>query len=174
MSIRLRLLLGCLALTLVTLIVGLVAQHSQRDIGTLAASIYDDALVSTNSLRTAQNAMLRLDAQFQRDKSQEGIASVVTPAQQEYLGSELTALIADLSVAGQGALSQEGREATEAISRRLMRVQTSSGALTGRLLLKELAVATEEVDAAVRVFAADAYGVRRDVTRLVRDRKSVV
>ncbi|WP_188849865.1 putative bifunctional diguanylate cyclase/phosphodiesterase [Aureimonas glaciei] len=167
MSIKLKILLGCLALTLVTMVVGIVAQHSQRAIGTLAASIYDDALVSTNSLRSAQNAMLQLDATFQRDKAGEAAPTALTPPQREYLGAELTALIADLSVAAQGSISAEGRSATESIGRRLARLQASSGALTGRLLLKELGLAGEEVEAAVRVFAADAYGVRRSVGNMV-------
>jgi diguanylate cyclase (GGDEF)-like protein len=167
MSIKLKILLGCLALTLVTLVVGMVALHSQRQIGTLAASLYDDALISSNSLRSAQNAMLALDAGFQREKSGEAAASALTPPQRDHLDSELTALIADLAVAGQGSISPEGRSATESIGRRLSRLQASSGALTGRLLLKELGLAGEEVEAAVRVFAADAYGVRRSVADMV-------
>ncbi|BDA83662.1 hypothetical protein Sa4125_12040 [Aureimonas sp. SA4125] len=145
----------------------MIAQHSQRAIGTLAASIYDDVLISTNSLRSAQNGMLELDAAVQRDQGGDAVANVLTPAQRARLTSEVAALIADLSVAGQGSISAEGRSATEAIGRRLARLHASSGALTLRLLLKELSTAREEVDAAVRVFAADAYGVRRDVADMV-------
>ncbi|RYE71570.1 MAG: hypothetical protein EOP19_31705, partial [Hyphomicrobiales bacterium] len=110
--------------------------------------------------------MVQLDAVFRREKG-ENDATPLTPAQSQYFSSEIAAVIADLSVAGEGSISEEGRAATDAIQRRLMRLKASNGALTGRMLLRELSAANEEADAAVRVFAADAYGVRNNVERLI-------
>lgn len=166
MSIKLKLLIGCLCLTIITMIVGAFAQHSQRRIGDLAVQIYDDALLSTNALRSAQNSLLRLDTRF-RFAGIDNSKAALSPAEADYLQTEFAGILADLMTASDGAISPEGKDTTTAIRGRLMTLSAADGVLTGRLLRHDLDLINQQIDAAVRIFAADAYGVRRDVGTLI-------
>ena len=167
MSIKLKLLIGCLCLTIITMIVGAFAQHSQRHIGELAVQIYDDALLSTNALRSAQNSLIRLDTRFRIGRPGAAAKAALSAAETDYVRAEFSGVLADLMTASKGSISAAGREATDAIRSRLMTLNATQGALTGRLLLRDLGALNQQIDAAVRVFAADAYGVRRDVGSLI-------
>jgi hypothetical protein len=55
MSIRFKILFGCLSLTLITIGMGGFTQRSQQELGTIATRIYDEAFMAVSYLREAQN-----------------------------------------------------------------------------------------------------------------------
>ncbi|MBC8128717.1 MAG: EAL domain-containing protein [Rhizobiaceae bacterium] len=168
MSIKLKLLVGCLCLTFVTLILGTFAQNSQKQIGTLAVQIYDDALIATNALRSAQNAVYRLQSKLGRmaDPLQGGVA--IDPANVALLKTEIVAILSELRLAKDGALSADGHGAVDLLRQRLSRLRFTDGAISHRLLMRQIGALDDEFSAAVRIFGADAYRVRSTVTTMVR------
>lgn len=168
MSIKLKLLAGCLCITMATMIVGLLAQTSQRQIGSLAVRIYDDALISTSALRSAQASMIRLEVGLRLDgQNMPSAGSPLAPDQTAYLTAEIPGILAELRTASAGAISATGKEATDTIRRDLSRMRAAQGKITSRLLLHEFRQINVQLDSAVKIFQADAYGVRNDVGSLI-------
>jgi diguanylate cyclase (GGDEF)-like protein len=56
MTIRIKILAGCLALTLLTCLLGLYTQDAERRLGNLAKNIYDNSFQAVSSLRSAEVA----------------------------------------------------------------------------------------------------------------------
>ena len=54
MPIRLKIFSGCLALAMLTIILAMFAQRSERHLGALALDLYDDTFMSMSYLRSAQ------------------------------------------------------------------------------------------------------------------------
>ncbi|KAB0679971.1 putative bifunctional diguanylate cyclase/phosphodiesterase [Aureimonas leprariae] len=162
MPIRLKILLGCLCLTTLTIFVGVLAQSSQREIGELAGRLYDNSLVSTGALRSAQGGVMKLKAQVDADASGSEGEPLAKPLT-ERVDAALSAVEADLTIASNGSISEAGRNLVDQTRRRLGKLALSGQALTPRLIRKELLLAQDDIDAAVRVFAADAYDVKGEV-----------
>jgi diguanylate cyclase (GGDEF)-like protein len=169
MSIKLKVLACCFCLTLMTMVVGLVAQISQQKIGTLAVSIYDDALISTSALRSAQASMIRMEVGLRLGDNGAPIsqASGLNPEQTAFLRSEIAGIMADLSTASAGAISETGRAATDSIRSDLAQVGAARDKITARMLLRQFQDINSQLDNVVKIFKADAFGVRRDVGDLV-------
>ncbi len=153
MTIRSKILAGCLALTVLTALLGLYAQRAERELGTLALRIYDEAFMGVSYLRSAQA----------------GFALLAAGARDGRLDPEAVAgVIGDLEVAQARAMSPEGRADAD-------RLATAVAAVTRRGVgsldpaLKE--VQTGEVQArfehAVEVFAGDGFRYRQGVGRMV-------
>jgi hypothetical protein len=53
MLVRTRILLGCLALTLVTVLLGLYSRESDRQLGGPGLRIHDEAFIAVNHMRSA-------------------------------------------------------------------------------------------------------------------------
>ena len=64
MSIRLKILVGCLSLTLITLLLGSFMQRSQREMGSIATQIYDETFLAVNYLRASQNGLIAVKTSF--------------------------------------------------------------------------------------------------------------
>jgi methyl-accepting chemotaxis protein len=62
--IRFKILLACLALTSITVALGLFALQGQRELGSLATKIYDDAVMSISFVRSAETKFVDLRGQL--------------------------------------------------------------------------------------------------------------
>jgi diguanylate cyclase (GGDEF)-like protein len=147
MTIRNRILAGCLALTLLSALLGGCAQIAERRLGRLALDIYDNAFMAVSYLRAAQLGFATL-------------ASL--PVRRAPTAAESQDLLDDLDIAVQRAMSPRGRE--QAAMLRL--------AVAG--VLPKLATAPAEAkaveagfDRLVETFADDGFRYRYDVGRLV-------
>jgi diguanylate cyclase (GGDEF)-like protein len=144
MSIRLRILAGCLALTGLTGILGAYAQQAERELGALALRIYDEAFMGVSYLRSAQV----------------GFASLVSAAQNGKLQPDaVSAVRDDLGVARERAMSAEGRAAAENLDTDVVSVIAHGN--------KTAAEVQAEFENAVEIFAADGFRHREDVGTLV-------
>lgn len=119
MSIKLKLLLGCLCLTMVTIGLGAFALKSQRDLGVLAERIYDEALVSMSHLRSAQNTLLKQEAVY-RVLARVGAASGGGALRPLLPPQPMAAILQDLQVASERAISPAGKDRTNEIRRRMI------------------------------------------------------
>jgi methyl-accepting chemotaxis protein len=62
--IRFKILFACLALTSITVAFGLFALQGQRELGTLASKIYDEAVMSISFVRSAETKFVELRGQL--------------------------------------------------------------------------------------------------------------
>ena len=149
MSIRFKILAGCLALTLLTALLGLFAQVAERRLGAVAFDIYDRAFMAVSYLREAQIDCSRLAAAARGGKHADMAA----------LSRELQD---DLDVVRDRAMSASGRAQAAALSGQVA------------VALPRLASdpkAAEPLQAAfdrlVERYADDGFRYRRDVSRMV-------
>lgn len=144
MPIRLKILLGALALTVVTGVFGVYSRVADQRLAQLSFRLYDDAFMAMSYLRAAQNGLVTLST--------------------EPLDSAAVAEIAgNLGVARQRAMSERGRAAAAALIVEIGQLKpglppspASITALRG------------EFDDAVEVFAGDAFRFRREVGILLQ------
>ena len=151
MSIRNKILAGCLALTALTVLIGGVAQYAERQLGSLALRIYDDGLMSVSYLRSAQVGVATLASQLEKP-SEEQVANVLS----------------DLGVARDRATSQLARRQAETLLTKVTTLLTAKdGQPQGgqRQLQMDVQHGFEQL---VETFAADGFRYRRDVGRLVQ------
>ena len=157
MSIRAKILLGCLNLACVTIVLGLLARSNEIKLGTTAAQIYDQAFMSMSYLRSAQNTLLGVSRDLALPKDATGA-----------LQQRIAGAVEDLDVAGERAMSPAGR----AISARLRPKLVAFGAMIARAPAQDLIERVRDIEAdfdtAVEVYAGDAYRDRRAVDLLVR------
>jgi hypothetical protein len=139
-AIRSRVLISCLALTLLTVILGAYSQIAQRQLADLAIRIYDDAFMSVSYLRAAQLGFTDLAHQAPDD------------------GSSISAVTEDLDVAGARAMSDAGRQSVARL-----REHVSAATPT------DFAAIQNEFESVVEIFADDGFRYRRDITRMVAD-----
>jgi diguanylate cyclase (GGDEF)-like protein len=142
MSIRTKILLGCLALTVLTGMVGLFAGSSERALGALTSRIYDRAFMSMSYLRSAQNAY------------------VVAADRGGPAPEDARAIAEDLTVAEQRAMSPEGARAAASLRAQI----EGRGAPPSPAEARAVA---EAFDTAVEIFAADAFRDRSAAQALV-------
>jgi diguanylate cyclase (GGDEF)-like protein len=148
MTIRSKILAGCLALTVLTALLGLYAQRAERDLGTLALRIYDEAFMGVSYLRSAQA----------------GSALLATGARYGQLDPEAVAgVIGDLEVARARAMSPEGRADADHLAAAVAAV-AKRGIGPSDPALKDVQAGFEH---AVEVFADDGFRYRQGVGRMV-------
>ena len=157
MSIRAKILLGCLSLTFITIIVGLLARSAEVELGTTAAQIYDQAFMSMSYLRSAQNTLLGVS----RDLALPG--AVPSDLQQRVAGA-----VEDLDVAAERAMSSGGHTISTRLRPRIVALGTMIGATPAPELLAYIRSIEAEFDIAVEVYAGDGYRDRRAVDLLVQ------
>ena len=149
MSIRSKILCGCAALTLLACLLGAYAQKAERDLGSLALRIYDDAFMGVSYLRSAQVEFAALAASASRG-----------PVQPEAVGGVLD----DLAVARDRAMSSEGRDAADHLA-------TAVGSAMRQPYDQANAPALANIQAqfeqAVETFAGDGFRYRRGVSAMV-------
>ncbi len=152
MSIRFKILAGCLGLTLLTGMLGLFAQIAERRLGTIAFNIYDNAFMAVSYLREAQIDCSRLASDARHSAHSASISSALS---QEVLD--------DLEVVRERAMSSAGRAQAAALRRQ---ATTQLPRLAGD------PAAAAALQAAfsrlVERFADDGFRYREGVSQLVR------
>ena len=143
MTIRSKILAGCLALTVLTGLLGLYARQAERDLGALALRIYDEAFMGVSYLRSAQAGLASL-------------ASTRTPGTE---AEAVAAIIGDLNIARDRAMSPAGRTAAEGLATAILAAPNPDPTT--------YAQQQDAFERAVETFADDGYRYRRDVGRLV-------
>lgn len=161
MSIRARILLGCLSLTFITIVVGLLARSAEVELGTTAAQIYDKAFMSMSYLRSAQNTLLGVS----RDLALPG---QVSPAQVPELRQRIDSAVDDLDVANERAMSPAGRAISTHLRPRIVSVGGMIGAVPDADLLAYIHGIEADFDTAVEIYAGDGYRDRHAVDLLVQ------
>ena len=141
MSIRAKILIGCLALTTLTAVLGAHSQLAQRQLAGLATTIYDDAFMGISYLRSAQ---VRFG-----DLSRSTGEAVLDQ-------SAVAAILEDLDVASERAMSEEGRRGVDALRNR---ISTAS--------VEELMPIRGEFEGVVETFAGDGFRYRHSVGQVV-------
>jgi diguanylate cyclase (GGDEF)-like protein len=149
MSIRTKILAGCLTLTALTGILGVYSQRAERELGELALRIYDDAFMGVSYLRSAQVGFASLVAASPDGRFDPNAASSV---------------LDDLNVAQERAMSPEGRAAAEELSNA---IGAMAAHRTGGDAKTTAAGVQSEFESAVEIFAADGFRYRRGVGALV-------
>lgn len=114
MSVRIKILLGCLALTLVTILLGLFSRESEKELGRLGLRIYDEAFMAVSYMRSAQYEFAELSAKYRKRQ-----AGGESRAVDEEMVEDLGALLEDLEVARDRAMSDQGRNAAQQLHERL-------------------------------------------------------
>ncbi len=149
MSIRSKILSGCAALTLLACLLGAYAQRAERDLGSLAFRIYDDAFMGVSYLRSAQVGFAALTAAAHHGP--------VDP-------DAITAVLDDLTVARERAMSVEGRAAAEQLG---VAVKLAFTQPDGKATELALAAVQAQFEQAVETFAGDGFRYRRRVGEMV-------
>ncbi|MCW4116340.1 EAL domain-containing protein [Aurantimonas sp. MSK8Z-1] len=179
MSIRLKLIVGCLGLTMVVFGLGLFARSSQQQIGTIATRIYDEALLSLSYLRSAQNSLVKLEADLRDRLDANAILKTAPRLQQDdpkqSAEIRLDDILGDLKVAADRAISPAGGQKVEEIRNRILHLRADRFVSTPAFL-QTLKVIDNELDTAVEIFAGDGYRFRREVGDLIEraDRQSQI
>ena len=156
MSIRTKIFLGCVSLTLITILVGLLARAAQSELGATAFRIYDEAFMSMSYLRSAQNTLLGV--------SRDLYAGTAT---MDEVADRLGTALEDLEVAQSRAMSPRGAQAAGQLWQDVS-VLVDEVRGSARLPKPErLTGVGQAFDAAVEGFAGDGYRARRSVTALV-------
>ena len=157
MSIRAKILLGCLSLTFITVVVGLLARSAEIELGITAAQIYDQAFMSMSYLRSAQNTLLGVS----RDLSLPGNAP--TDLQQR-----IASAVEDLDVANERAMSPGGHATSAHLRPRIVALGAMIGTTPEAELLAYIHGIEAEFDTAVEIYAGDGYRDRHAVDLLVQ------
>ncbi|WP_458094572.1 putative bifunctional diguanylate cyclase/phosphodiesterase [Roseomonas sp. WA12] len=163
MTIRLKLLLGCLALAAVTVLLGTFNRGAQRELGRIAVSLYDETFLAMSYLRSAQNGLTRAEVAFQASGS---IAAAEAAARGTLLGT-LPEIADDLNVALERALSPGGREAATRLAAGLAALQAPGGLPSTPEVAASLHDLGTGFDRLVEIYAADGFRQRRSVAQLI-------
>jgi diguanylate cyclase (GGDEF)-like protein len=150
-SIRVKILLGCLALTVLTAVTGLVGQDAERRLGKVALNIYDNAFMAVSYLRSAEVEFGQL-----ADQAQLPGWSPAAAADAEH------DMLTDLDVVRDRAMSPAGRAEAERLQARITTLlphlqDDTAGVSTARAAFEHL----------VETFADDAYRYRKGVGGMV-------
>ncbi len=150
MSIRSKILAGFLALTALTGLLGGFAQIAERELGALALRIYDDAFMAVSYLRSAQIEFAGLAARLPS-------ARPATDAVQ--------AVLDDLDVARERAMSQAGRVQVEALQEHVAAVLAPAAGLPPNAAA--ITAVQAEFERAVETFADDGFRYRSRVGEMI-------
>ena len=157
MSIAKKILLGCLSLTMVTIVFGVLARGAQTELGAIAFKIYDEAFMSMSYLRSAQNTLVGLSRDLALGHTDPG-----------KFAKRIASAAGDLKVAHDRAMSAQGVQASSELQQEVAGLGLQL-ARTHRLPpSQQLATIEAAFDEAVEVYAGDGYRARRAVATLVR------
>nr|WP_321985599.1 EAL domain-containing protein [uncultured Lichenicoccus sp.] len=152
MPIRTKILSGCLALALLTALLGIFAERAERRLGFLAFDIYDNAFMSVSYLREAQ-------MDFGRIAPERAANGQATPRPAQEVAQEI---LDDLELVRSRAMSPSGRQEAEALRRRVAALLPGIAADPAGAVMTQRAF-----DHLVETFAGDGYSYRRNVAQMV-------
>ena len=156
MSIRTKIFFGCISLTLVTVVVGLLLQNAQTALGNTALGIYDNGFIPMSYMRSAQAIVLGVSRDLAVGDKSDAVFI-------EQLQSVLDAL----EVAGERAMSPRGEAAARALTASVSSLQAGFQAGDAPSRAQFMAV-EQQFDAAVQIYAADGFRLRRSVEAIVQ------
>ncbi len=160
MSVRLKILLGCFAMTLVTVLLGLFSRESEKELGGLGLRIYDEAFMAVSYMRSAQYGFAELAAQYRKQS-----------ASKEELADALTLILEDLEVARDRAMSEQGRAASQALRDRLEKL--GKGLTDGTVSRENAEDLLDGVSGAftnlAERYAGDGFKYRQKVEALIQE-----
>ncbi len=157
LSIRGKIFLGCLGLTLVTLLVGLLSQTAQTSLGNTALGLYDNGFVPMSDMRSAQAIVLGVS----RDASVAGKGNAV-PIDQ------LQSVLDALDVARERAMSPRGEAAAKDLYAAVSDLQVSFKNLQ-RPSRQQFEMVEQRFDDAVRIYTSDGFRLRESVVAKLRE-----
>ena len=162
MPIRAKILSGCLALTLLTALLGIFAERAERRLGTVAFDIYDNAFMSVSYLREAQLDFAALTA----GHAAAGTSAAATAAGGRGVTEIAQEVLDDLDVVQARAMSPAGRQEAGALRLRIDRLlprlaQDPAGAVQ----------VGKAFDHLVETFAGDGFSYRRNAGRMVASQR---
>ena len=163
MLVRTRILLGCLALTLVTVLLGLYSRESDRQLGGLGLRIYDEAFMAVNYMRSAQYGFADLSARYRQRLAKSEAADV------DALAQELQTILDDLDVARDRAMSPQGKAAAETLSNQLIQFKPLLAINDGARVESEIDRIEHGFLVLTERYAADGFRFRRQVEALVEE-----
>ena len=162
MSIRYKLLLGCLGLTVITILLGTYAHGVQRALGSVAVRLYDETLLAVTYLRSAESGLIRVEGVWRRHDPAAG---------QEDLRAEAETLLRDvmddLEVAAERAMSPEGQAATSRVREELKRLSTTTRDGSPLDTLAHVEQVGSGLGVALEIYAADGFRYRHNVGEMV-------
>ena len=154
MPIRLKIFSGCLALAVLTVMLALFAQRSERHLGALALHLYDDTFMSMSYLRSAQVDFADVERAMHEGKSIE---------------SPTRDLLEDLAVAAERAPAGRQRLTIARLRAHLDRAFSTTGGGPAGLDATSI---RSEFERAVELSADDGFVSRRNAAKLVATERS--
>ncbi|MDB5598144.1 MAG: hypothetical protein JWN71_188 [Xanthobacteraceae bacterium] len=167
MSIRFKILIGCLSLTLVTVLLGGFTQYSQREVGSLGMRIYDQALLAASYLRASQNGLIVMRAEVAQSEIRRQLNPAVASEARRIVTDAVPAILEDLWVAQDRVMSPEGKEAIARLVERIEQIGRADNASQPSVLLSSLEKIQSDFDTVVEIYAGDGFRYRRNVEQLI-------
>lgn len=153
MSIRLRILLACLALTVLTAALGMFTLTGEQRLGALALRMYDQAFMSVDFFRSAQADFVSLRS---------SLAAGEPPAHAAALA---TRVVKDLDVAIACATSLEARQIATELRGRLLTI----AAIGPEAALAQVDAASPLFERGGEQFAQDGFAFRLQAEQVAHD-----
>ena len=154
MPIRLKIFSGCLALVLLTIVLGVFAQSSEQRLGALALGVYDDTFMSMNYLRSAQVDFADIEREIHEGR---------------LIGNPTRDLLEDLAIAAERAPAGRQRMTIARLRAHLDRALAIMGGDPAKLDATSIRL---EFERTVELFADDGFVSRRNATKLVATERS--
>lgn len=156
LSVRSKIFFGCISLTAVTIVVGLLSLGSHAKLSTTALGIYDNAFQSMNYLRSAQSILLSISRSVAGDESDKAISI-----------DQLQSAMDALDVARERAMSRQGAQLATQLQAAVSGLQAEFQSPTASPTRRELEAAEQMFDRAVAVYASDGFRLRQSAEALV-------
>lgn len=152
MSIRLKILVGCIAMLCVTVGLGLFQRREAKALGDVAISVYEQSLLAISHARSSQVGFLRF--------------SVAEPTSAKEATGMIKAIIEDLDVVIDRVATAETRTAMVGLRDRLagMVAARADNRIGSATLVAEIG---QDFDNAVEMLTADAFVKRSEVDGLI-------
>ncbi len=155
MPVRIKILIGCLGFLALTIGLGLFTRAQEAELGQLSMSVYDNALIGVSYVRKVQTDFVRLC-------STEQAASA--PFQGAAARKQLGALLGDLDVAIERAITKKGASSARKLRARIAALPKLS---SRDALLTEMAAIDKKLSSLVQHYTADGFIYRVRAERLV-------
>ena len=165
MTIGRKILAGCIALTLLTALMGAYAREAQHRLGAVTIRLYDDAFQAMSYLRSAQNELVRAEAELRKNLSGGQGLDEVDPLKS--FDAAAREIAENVQVARDRGMSEQARVSAERLIEMVMMLAENAQKRDWPNLLDVLDSASSAFDTAVEIYAADGYRFRKDADRLI-------